>query len=114
MGHFVYDNSRAIPLDDRVLAHLQIVIIDKLRRGEAFAFNLTCDRSTVTMWLTRSAALQFIYEGNRRPKINWPWVELLAGEASLTGTLQLLPVPVEVLSDVGIAAPVTADRELVN
>ena len=35
MGFFVFDDTRAIPLDDRVLAHLQIVIVDKLRRHEA-------------------------------------------------------------------------------
>ena len=114
MGVFVYDESRAIHLDDRVLAHLQIVVIDKLRRREAFALNLRSDGVMVTMWLTSFSALQFIYEGNRQPRINWPWVELLAGEASLRGTLELLPEPVEVLSDVKVAAPSMAEAELVN
>jgi hypothetical protein len=103
MGFFLYDNSRAIAIDDRVLAHLQIVIIDKLRRRESFAFNLRSDGTIVMMWLTCSAPLQFVYEGNRRPRINWPWVELLAAEAGLRGTLELLPEPI--LSDVTAAVP---------
>lgn len=95
MGFFVFDDTRAIPLDDRVLAHLQIVIIDKLRRHEAFALNLNTDRAMVTMWLTCYTPLQFVYEGNRQPRINWRWVDLLAAEAGFTGMLELLPEPVE-------------------
>lgn len=114
MGHFMYENSRAIDLDDRALAHLQIVIIDKLRRHEAFALNLRSDGGTVTMWLNNSSALQFVDEGNRQPHINWPWVELLAGEASFRGILELLPEPVEILSDVKLADPSTAEPELVK
>ena len=114
MGHFVYEDSRAIDLDDRALAHLQIVIIDKLRRHEAFALNLRSDAGMVTMWLNNSSALQFIYDGNRQPHINWPWVELLAGEASFRGILELLPEPIEILSDLKVAAPSPAEPELVK
>jgi hypothetical protein len=98
MGFLVYDHSRAIALDDRVLAHVQIVILDKLRRRETFALNLRSENHIITMWMTCSIPLQFVYEGNRRPRINYPWVELLAGEASLTGTLELLPEPLEVVA----------------
>jgi hypothetical protein len=91
------------------------VIIDKLRRREAFALNLRSDGVIVTMWLTNFSALQFIYDGNRQPRINWSWVELLAGEASLKGTLELLPEPAEVLSDVNAPAPPpAAEAELVG
>jgi hypothetical protein len=98
MGFLVYDQARAIALDDRVLAHVQIVIIDKLRRRENFGLNLRSENHIVMMWVTCSTPLQFVYGGNRRPRINYPWVELLAGEASLTGTLELLPEPLEVLT----------------
>jgi hypothetical protein len=100
MGYLFYDQSRAITVEDRVLAHLQIVCIDKLRRRENFALNLRSENHIVMMWVTCSTPLQFVYEGNRRPRINHPWVELLAGEASLTGTLELLPEPLEVLTPV--------------
>jgi hypothetical protein len=49
----------------------------------------------VMTWVSRSTPLQFIYEGNRRPSINWTWVELLATEAGFRGSLELLPEPVE-------------------
>ena len=96
MGFLVYDQTRGIAVEDRVLAHLQIVIIDKLRRREHFGLNLRIENHLVTMWVTCSTPLQFVYEGNRRPPINYEWLELLAGEASLTGTLVLLPEPLEV------------------
>jgi hypothetical protein len=100
MGFLVYDTTRAIAVEDRVLAHLQVVIIDKLRRAENFGLNLRSENRIVMMWVTRSARLQFVYEGNQRPRINNAWVELMASEAGLTGTLQLLPEPIELLAPV--------------
>jgi hypothetical protein len=100
MGFLVYDTTREIAVEDRVLAHLQVVIIDKLRRAENFGLNLRSENRIVMMWVTRSARLKFVYEGNRRPPINAAWVELMASEAGLTGTLQLLHEPVELLAPV--------------
>ena len=56
------------------------------------------------MWLNRWTALQFVYEGNRHPRINLPWVELLAAECWFTGTLVLPPEPVEAISEVKVGA----------
>jgi hypothetical protein len=98
MGFLVYDQTRSIAVEDRVLAHLQIVIVDKLRRHENFGLNLRVENHLVTMWVTCSTPLQFVYEGSRQARINYPWVELLAGEASLTGTLVLLAEPLDVKS----------------
>ena len=99
MGFFIYDNEREIRVDDRILAHLQIVIIDKLRRSESFELHLRSDSVVVSMWLTRWAPLQFVYEGNRQPRINRRWVELLSAECGFTGTLELLPEPVEIFAE---------------
>ncbi len=95
MGFFVYDDVRAIRVDDRVLAHLQIVVIDKLRRQEKFVLNLMSGQALVTMWLNCYTPVQFVFEGNRPPRINNAWIELLAGEVGLTGVLQVLPEPSE-------------------
>ncbi len=38
MGKFIYDSTIKVDFDDRLLAHLQVVIGAKLRRGEAFHF----------------------------------------------------------------------------
>jgi hypothetical protein len=95
MGFFVYDDVRAIRIDDRVLAHLQVVVIDKLRRQEKFVLNLKNGQALVTMWLNAYTPMQFVYEGNRPPRINIAWIERLAGEAGLTGVLEMLPEPPE-------------------
>ena len=39
MGRFIYDTmSNAIEIDDRTLAHLRIVVMNKMRRSESFMF----------------------------------------------------------------------------
>lgn len=93
MGQFVYDNSRAIDIDDRALAHLQVVIIDKLRRGECFSLSLSDGNRLAMMWLSPFTPVQFIYQGNRRVRLNRAWIEDLATHAGFTGTLALSPEP---------------------
>jgi len=95
MGLFVYDNSRAIEVDDRLLAHLQVVIIDKLRRRECFTVSLTDGNRLALMWVSPFTPLQFIYHGNRPVRVNRAWVEALATNAGLTGVLALSPEPPE-------------------
>lgn len=95
MGSFVYDRSRAIEVDDRALAHLQLVIIDKLRRGECFALSLSDGDRVALMWLSPFTPLQFIYHGSRKVRVNRAWVEELATNAGLTGVLGLSPEPPE-------------------
>ena len=42
MGKFIYGTAAAsFEIDDRALAHLRIVIMNKLRRSESFMFDLT-------------------------------------------------------------------------
>jgi hypothetical protein len=93
MGFLIYDDSREVAIEDRTLAHVQIVMIDKLRRNEKFAVNLRSDRALVTIWVSTYTPMMFVYEGNRHPVINHAWVELLAGESGLTGVLEILPEP---------------------
>ncbi len=93
MGQFIYDDARAIEIEDRALNHLQLVIVDKLRRGECFALSLGDGDRTVTMWLNPYTAIQFVYHGNRRPVVNRDWVEALAINAGVSGVLMLTPEP---------------------
>jgi hypothetical protein len=95
MGQFVYDSGTTITIDDRTLAHLQVVIFDKLRRNESFALDLHDDRHVRTMWISQRSPLAFHYSGNRRPALNHQWLELMSGEASLIGVLRVLPEPPE-------------------
>ena len=94
MGILVFAD-RDILVDDRALAHLQIVIIDKFRRNEKFSMSLSSDGHVITMWMTSTIPLQFVYAGNRRPQVNRAWLEALADVAGMTGTLVLLAEPAE-------------------
>ncbi|WP_159602759.1 DUF7882 family protein [Agromyces humi] len=95
MGYFVYDISREIEIDDRTLAHLQVVMIDKLRRNESFALNLRDGNSLVSAWISPRSAVQFVYAGNRRPTLNRGWLDKLSDGVGMTGSLTLQPEPAD-------------------
>src|ERR1700712_450109 len=81
MGRLIYDNTTAVEFDDRVLAHLQLVIGTKLRRGESFYLTWADDPSVGdgrnAIWLHPAVPLRLKYNGSRRPVINATWVHQL-------------------------------------
>jgi len=85
MGSLTYD-SIVIEFEDRLLAHLQIVIVNKLRRRESFAMSwrdspdVGDGRSAI--WLDPSIPIYFKFDGSRVPAINREWVERLAESAA--------------------------------
>jgi hypothetical protein len=84
MGSLTYDGL-VVHIDDRVLAHLQIVIVNKLRRGENFLMSwkdspdVGSGRSAI--WLHPMVLLHFKFEGSRVPSINEEWLAELAHSA---------------------------------
>jgi len=95
MGSLVYDSRLSIPVDDRTLAHLQVVILAKLRRREHFAFTAEVDGREVGLWLGPAVSLEFRYGDRRRPAMNRAWLELLADVAASRDGLVLAPEPVD-------------------
>ena len=95
MGFVVYDRSKVAELDDRTLAHLQAVIVDKLRRMESFSWILGDEQKEVVMWISPSTPLEFVYVGNRQPALNRAWLEQLALTAGSTEGLMLVPEPAD-------------------
>jgi len=97
MGHLSYDNRVKVEIEDRALAHLQIVIADKLRRGEPFTFTWREEPSTgegrTSIWVNQSSSLVFKYYGSRQPSINRDWLEALAVAANSVGGLRIVPEP---------------------
>lgn len=89
----VYNGRMSLPLDDRILAHLQVVVVSKLRRRESFALTVTLDGSEVVSWIGPATPLEFVYSGNRRPLLNRAWLEQLAESASSNRGLVVLPEP---------------------
>lgn len=86
MGYLVYDGHTRITFDDRVLAHIEVVIVNKLRRKESFAMSWRESAENgdgrSTIWLDVSLALRFRYDGSRNPGLDRHWVERLAEAAS--------------------------------
>lgn len=97
MGKFIYENSAKIDIEDRALAHLQIVMMAKLRRAESFAFtwreDLSIGGGRTAVWVHPGNSLVFKYYGHRYPSINRRWVDALALTANAPSGLYLLHEP---------------------
>ncbi|WP_239451820.1 ATP-dependent DNA ligase [Frondihabitans sp. PAMC 28766] len=86
MGFLVYNGERLdLAIEDRTLAHLQIVIINKLRKGESFAFSWKDSAESgdgrSTIWLAPTSSLHFKFAGSRAPEINAAWLQGLYATA---------------------------------
>jgi hypothetical protein len=91
VGSIRYDGER-VEFEDRLLAHLQVVIVQKLRRGDGFLMSwlnspaIGSGRSS--MWLDRTIPLRFSFLGSRSPMINRDWLHTLQESAdSSTGLI---------------------------
>ena len=95
MGILHYGSpSTEFPIDDRALAHLELVILAKLRRQESVAFagvdDVTGRRQA--MWISPAADVRFEYEGPM-PEINRLWLQELVETANSPGGLKIVPEP---------------------
>ena len=99
MGRLSYDGVEKLEIDDRALAHLQLVIGSKLRRGESFLFTWRPDTSLgggrVSVWMHPHASLVFRFAGSRPLRINRAWVEAMMNAANSPAGLSLVPEPPE-------------------
>jgi hypothetical protein len=81
MGVLVYGGRQSIEFDDRLLAHLQIVIGSKLRRREGFYLSWKEDIGAgggrATIWIDPAISLMFEYETASPLDINREWLESL-------------------------------------
>lgn len=97
VGRFSYEGDAKVELDDRVLAHLQVVIGQKLRRSEPFFFTWRNDASLgdgrTTVWLHPQASLVFKFHGSRQPTLNRAWLEALTHTANSGTGLYVVPEP---------------------
>lgn len=91
MGTLIY-GGMDVEMDDRLLAHVQIVIVNSLRRGEPLlmswldAPSVGDGRSAV--WLNPNVTLYFKFAGSRSPQIDREWLKALTQSAeSSTGLI---------------------------
>lgn len=100
MGKFIYGTpSISVDIEDRILAHLKVVIVAKLRRGESFTFswNRTPESGSghSSVWLNPSVPLEFDFSGSKAPTLNKVWLEELVQMANTPAGLRIVPEPVE-------------------
>jgi hypothetical protein len=98
MGRFIYDTAaNAVDIEDRTLAHLRIVVMNKLRRSEPFMFDIEVGDGSGrrSFWIHPSVPLQFHFFGSRQPRINRAWIEELMQAASSPNGLSIVPEPPE-------------------
>ena len=96
VGKLIYKGGgQPIEIEDRTLAHLRLVFMTKLRRGEPFSFETQSRMSThrVDLWVHPSLPLQFHFTGSRPPKINHRWIEVLMDSANSADGLRVVPEP---------------------
>lgn len=97
MGKLTYDSTLTVDFDDRALAHLQLVIGAKLRRGESFFMSWKDDPAIgdgrSMLWLFPNVPLYFKFSGGRAPAVNRAWVDALMLTANSPQGLQIVPEP---------------------
>ncbi|MCU1404428.1 MAG: ATP-dependent ligase [Glaciihabitans sp.] len=97
MGTLSYSAAVTVDFDDRVLAHLQVVIGAKLRRNESFYFSWKDDGrddgGRTTIWLHPTMPLVYRYSQAQMPLLNREWLEVLSVSANTASGLQLVAEP---------------------
>ena len=98
MGKFIYGaTGTGAEVDDRLLAHLRVAIMTKLRRNESFMLELDAGNGNGrrTFWISPSIPIQFHFYGGRSPRLNRAWAEDMIRIASGAGGLSIPPEPTE-------------------
>jgi len=98
VGKFIYGTpSISVDFDDRVLAHLKVVILAKVRRGESFTFSWEYAAASgsghSSIWINPAIPLQFDFSGSREPRLNRLWVDELVQLANTPAGLRVVPEP---------------------
>lgn len=98
MGTLTYQPAcKEIEIEDRVLAHVQAVVIAKLRRGESFAFNWTAQpdlgNGRTTVWIHPAIFLEFTFLTAPHPPLNRAWIEELLATANSGPRFELVDEP---------------------
>jgi hypothetical protein len=97
VGKFIYDSDIKVDFEDRILAHLQAVILAKVRRSESFSFSWKDDPSTgggrTTVYIHPNVSLVFKYHGWRTPQLNPAWLHALTYNANSGRGLYVCPEP---------------------
>lgn len=97
MGRLIYDSTLEADFDDRLLAHLQLVIGTKLGKGEAFYFSwrdtAAVGSGRTSLWLHPAIPLRFTYHGGTPPIVNSEWMRRLLQDSYTANGLRISDEP---------------------
>jgi hypothetical protein len=93
MGSLNYD-GHIYDFEDRFLAHVQVVLSQKMRRRESFLLSWTAPSyeeawGRVSLWISPSAEVSFRYSGSKAAAVNGSWLEQMMSATNSTRGLDL-------------------------
>ncbi|MFD4422363.1 ATP-dependent DNA ligase [Agromyces sp. NPDC058484] len=95
MGTFTYNGTLTVEFEDRLLAHLQWVIMTKLRRNESFIFSWTkaeeAGGGRTSVWIDRHIPVVFDYPTSVVPEMSREWATGLMNTTFQVAGLQIIP-----------------------
>jgi hypothetical protein len=94
MGRLIYGaRGMHIEVEDRLLAHLQAVVVSKVRRNEGFVLSWTeapaQGSGRRSIWIHPYLELVFEYNGNKRPELDAKQADEMMARASTNTGLDL-------------------------
>ena len=95
MGTLHYGSPPAsFKIDDRTLAHVELVIMAKLRRRENLSFAIIDEKTSLrqALWISPVTPLRFEYDAPM-PEINRLWLQELVDTANSSSGLRIVPEP---------------------
>lgn len=95
MGTLIYGYGQKFEFDDRLLAHVKIALVTKLRRHESFLLNWEVPPEQgggrISLWISREIPMAFAFAGSRPPTLNEQWMEALLMTSQRTGGMVIMP-----------------------
>lgn len=83
MGRLIYQERPVLDIEDRMLSHLRIVVMNKLRRQEPFMLTAPHpDQGTLSIWMHPATPIVFQFYGGRQPSIDSDIIEQMMRDAS--------------------------------
>lgn len=71
MGRLICPPGLSVDIEDRLLAHLRVVMMNKLRRGESFMLQVPAGGAGYnSIWISPSMAIALQFYGGRQPALD--------------------------------------------
>jgi hypothetical protein len=90
MGTMAHGNI-SVDFEDRLLTHLQIVIVQRFRRNESLIVSwldaLAVGDGRSSIWMTPTLPVYFKFAGSRVPAIDTEWLQRLTESAASSSGL---------------------------